>query len=275
MGEAALGIYASQCVMPSLHPWLAFFPDNALASPASEGWASPLPAQWLFAASKEPVVIVDAVSGTIIHANPAAALLVRMGGSELMGMKFVSLFDSPSASKLLTALAEAESVGQSNTLILRTPFGMDLAAGLSWVRVPPESFVLVRFSEHAPLNSAASTSYPTSAVFDAIDAAPMAFLVTDSVFKVEYANRAFSKMAGAEAQGEILGNSLLRWLLLTALDIERLSERLSQRQAAELVATVMRPNQGNPRQVEVCAVPVPDGIHTRWGFTVRMLPRLN
>jgi PAS domain S-box-containing protein len=261
--------------MSSLHPWLAAGPDNASASSASERSPSPLPAQWLFAASKEPVVIVNAANGIIIHANPAAALLVRMGSTELIGMKFLALFETLSATKLLTAVAEVEAVGQSNGLSLRTPFGKDLAAALSLVRVPPESFVLVRFSGVKPLTPAANPLSPTSAVFDAIDSAPMAFLVTDSAFKIEYANRAFSKMAGAEAEGELLGNSLLRWLLLTGPDIERLSERLSQRQAADLIAAVMQPNHGKSGQVEVCAVPVPDGVNTRWGFTVRMLPRLN
>ena len=269
------GRYAYDCVMPSLHPWLALSPDTATASSARECAPSSLPAELLFAVSNEAVVIVNAASGIIIHANPAAAQLVRMGGSELIGMKFASLFENLGAPDLLSALAEAEAVGDSTSRSLRTLCGRHLGASLSLVRVPSESFVLVRMSETAARGSPAGTHRRASAVFDAIEAAPIAFLVTDSSFKIEYANRAFTALVGADIPPDVLGNSLLRWLLLTAADVEYLGERLLQRQAAEKIATVMRPSAGNSRQVEVCAVPVPDGINTRWGFTVRMLPRLN
>ena len=261
--------------MSSLHPWLALSPDPATASPALECAPCALPAELLFAASNEPVVIVNAANGIIIQANPAAALLVRVGGSELIGMKFASLFENPSTPHLLAALAEAEAVGQSTRRSLRTPCGRDLGADLSLVRVPPESFVLVRMSEAVPRVSPAHTPQRSSVVFDAIEAAPIPFLITDSSFKIDYANRAFISMVGAEIQPAVLDNSLLGWLQLTAADIQHLGERLSQRQAAEIIATVLRPTEGNSRQVEVCAVPVPDGINTRWGFTIRMLPRLN
>jgi PAS domain S-box-containing protein len=261
--------------MPSLHPWLASSPDNATASSVREPAPCALPAELLFAASKEPVVIVNAANGIIMHANPAAALLVRMGDCELIGMKFASLFESPSAPTLLAALAEAESVGHSTCRSLRTPCGRNLGAGLSLVRVPPESFVLVRMSEPLSPTLSAHSKARASSVLDAIEAAPLAFVITDSSFKIDYANRAFTTMVGADTQPDVLGNSLLGWLLLTASDVEQLGERLAERRATELVSTVMRPIQGNSRQVEICAVPVPDGADSRWGFTIRMLPRLN
>ena len=261
--------------MPSLHPWLALNPENATASSAHECAPCALPAELLFAMSQEPVVIVNAATGIIIHANPAAAHWVRVGGSELIGMKFASLFESASAPHLLAALAEAESVGHSTSRNLRTSCGRELSAALSLVRAPPDSFVLVRMSEPRPLGSPANTPGRTSAVLDAIEAAPIPFLITDSSFKIEYANRAFTTLVGAETRPDVLGYSLLGWLLLTAADVEYLGQRLSQRQAAETIATAMRPSEGKSRQVELYAVPVPDGINSRWGFTVRMLPRLN
>ena len=110
---------------------------------------------------------------------------------------------------------------------------------------------------------------------EAIDAAPIGFLIAAADYHLDYANRAFARMIQAQSPGDLLGSSILRWLRFSAADLSRLSARLSQRQAADSLTTVLHPNHGLPQQVEVCAVPVPDGLNTQWGFTIRNLPRLN
>lgn len=47
------------------------------------------------------------------------------------------------------------------------------------------------------------------------------------------------------------------------------------RQAATLFCTALEPERQPFRFMEVCAVVVPNGHDTCWGFTVRQLPRLN
>lgn len=54
-----------------------------------------------------------------------------------------------------------------------------------------------------------------------------------------------------------------------------LHDQMLRRQATTLMTARLRSEQNLLREVEVCAVAVPDGQSTCWGFTVRELPRLN
>jgi hypothetical protein len=82
-------------------------------------------------------------------------------------------------------------------------------------------------------------------------------------------------MAGAGSETEMRGSPLTRWLRLGETDLRRLARQLSQREATSRLTTQLCCAGNRLRRVEVCAVPVPDGEHPCWGFTVSALPRLN
>lgn len=260
--KATLARRLSADIMPLSNPWLATGLET-------------LPAERLFAASKQPLIIVNATTGKIVDANPAATLLIHIGSSELVGKKFVSLFEGWSASEVLRGLAQSRALGHSDGLSLRTAHGTDVAAALTLVRAPSDSFVLIRLSEAVPLPLAADSAGSASIVFEAINTAPTAFLITDDDFKIDFANLAFIELVGAGSAGEVCGSSLLAWLPLTCADVARLARLLAQRQAADFFATVIRPVRGVSQRAELCAVPVPEGLYAHWGFTVRILPSLN
>ena len=231
----------------------------------------------LFAASLEPVLILDAATEAIVEANPAAAQLLSVDRSALVGKPFLQIFDSVSSLSVQNSLATVRSApGGTESVRVRTQGGgTPLSVTVSLFRANPRTFLLVRLAatRHAGLGDFRADA--PSAVFHAIEATSVAFLVTDSGFFLEYANRAFIDLVGLASQADVRAKSLARWLKFTAADLERLREQVSHRQAATLFCTSLEPEQQPSRLVEVCAVVVPNGQDTCWGFTVRELPRLN
>jgi PAS domain-containing protein len=226
----------------------------------------------LFAAASEPVLIVDSATGDIVEANPAAAQLFGIGRAALVGTPFLLAFEESSAPALQSSLAAARGAGSADPVRVRTVGdGTYVDIKLSLFRANPQTYVLVRLTAAAP-DARASAPF---AVFHALDSASVGFLVTNSGFLVEYANRAFVEMVELNSHAEVCGESLARWLKFSAVDMERLRDQMFERRAATLLCTSLRPQINAARGVEVCAVAVPDGPDTCWGFTVRELPRLN
>jgi PAS domain-containing protein len=263
--------------MLPLHQWLALATsDSADHAAAGERETAGIDSEWLFAASTQAVLIVDAEAGSILRANPAAALLLNLTSAALAGAAFLSIFDDASAAALWRDISEANSSGSAPASIVRErQAGRSLSVQLSLVRSAPQNYLLVRLEFGRSVAARAPKSNPESAVMAAIDAAPLGFLIAAADFHVEYANQAFVRMIKAHSQAAVRGSSILRWLRFEAADLSQLSARLSQRQSAHMLTTVLHPNFGLPQRVEVCAVPVPDGLNTQWGFTLRHLPRLN
>lgn len=262
--------------MLPLHQWLALAPAESNESELDTEPPADATTDWLFAASGEAVLIIDADTGFILRANPAASALLSLPPSAIIGAEFLAVFDDANAEQLRDAFAQARASGSSAALIVRERGGgRSLSSHLSLVRTVPQTYLLARLEsiEAVPARGRGSTA--ASAVMAAIDSAPMGFIIAAADFHVEYANRAFAKMVDASTTADVRGNSILRWLRFSSADLSRLSARLSQRQAADLLTTALYPNHGSPKQVEVCAVPVPDGFNTQWGFTVRPLPLLN
>jgi PAS domain-containing protein len=266
------GAYALRCDMLPLYQWLVLSPPGTEHNSAELDLPALLPSDWLFNASNEPVLIVRAASGDIVQANPAAASLFGRVCTELAGTKFLSAFDKSSSAEIRRCLALAQNSGSAQTAALRTLNGSSVRALLSLVRSPAESYMLIRLDHNGapPVGD-----HGRSVVLAAIECAPVGFVLTESGFHIDYANRAFAEMVELKSAAEVHGSSLLRWLRLTDEDLARLSTQLSQREAATLLTTQLCPAINSPRRVEICAIPVPDAGNRCWGFTVRDLPRLN
>jgi PAS domain-containing protein len=249
--------------------------DAADESAAAASSSERLPCEQLFTASSEAVLILDAGSDKILQANPPAAALLRTTGSALIGTQFLAAFESCSAAQLRHHTGVARASGASDAMAVRARGGgIDLRAQLSLIRAKSRCYFLVRL-EPAVAQAQSLSAAPGSAVLEAIDGAPVGFLITEAGFHVDYANRAFIEMAGAGSEAKMRGSPLTRWLRLGETDLRRLAEQLSQREASSHLTTQLCCAGNGSRRVEVCAVPVPDGEHTWWGFTVSELPRLN
>jgi PAS domain-containing protein len=235
-----------------------------------------LPSEWLFSMAVEPVLIVDATTQRILQANPAAAELVRISQRLLIGAPFKGVFDASSLQAITHSIDSACATGQSEAVALRTAAdSTELGVRLSLFRAEAERYLLVRLvAGVGPAFERPSGPAQTPA-FDAIEGASVGFLVTDSGFRVEYANQAFLEMVGLPALDQVRGKSLARWLALSDTDLARLRDQMSQRQASSIMTAGLRSEHNLLREVEVCAVAVPDGQLPCWGFTLRELPRLN
>jgi PAS domain-containing protein len=230
----------------------------------------------LFAASDQAILIVDADTGIILRANPAASLLLNLPSAALVDAALVSIFDDAGALELRRNFSVAKTSGSATASMLsERRAGRCLSVQLSLVLSVPKSYVLARLESSRSAARGAPQLNPESAVLAAIDAAPIGFLIAAGDFHVDYANPAFVRMVKARSQAAVRGSSLLRWLRFNAADLSRLRARLSQRHAADILTTVLHPNLGLPQHVEVCAVPVPDAFDSQWAFTVRELPLLN
>jgi PAS domain-containing protein len=229
---------------------------------------------WLFNASSEAVLIVDTASELIAQANPPAAHLLRTNCQELIGTPFAQVFAESSAPAIRRSLDDARSSGSSELGSLRVRgAATDLKARLSVARAAAASFFVVRLDAQGSTRTAAVA---LSAVLEAIDAAPTGFLITALDFEIEYANRGFLLMVGMRTEDDVRGTSLARWLRLSTADLVRLNRQRSQRQATSLITTTLLCFACDAqRRVELCAVPVPDGPDTCWGFALQLLPRLN
>jgi len=231
----------------------------------------------MFAASTQPVLIIDSADESVVEANPAAARLLGVERTVLVGMPFMTAFGGPSLPVLQHSLHLARTPsGVADSVRVRARrSGMPLQIKLSSFLANRRTYILAHLSSSARDADPGCGETASSEVLRAIDAAPVGFLVTDSGFFVEYANRAFGEMVGYESLAEFRGRSVIRWLKFSAADLERLREQTSQRQAATQFCVSLRPGAQPLRRVEVCAVAVPDGLDTCWGFTIRELVRVN
>ena len=231
----------------------------------------------IFAASTQPILIIDSISEKIVEANPAAALLLGVERDVLMGMQFLSAFDVGSVQALRRSLAVARTaMGVAELVAVRALCaGMRMALKLSSFVADRRTYLLAHLTSQAPNSPAGCRQNASSAVLQAIDAAPVGFLVTDSGFVVEYVNRTFMEMVDLGSAAEICGRPLARWLRLSAMDLERLQEQRSHRQASTQFCAALQVLPTQLCRVDVCAVAVPDGPDASWGFTVREAVRLH
>jgi PAS domain-containing protein len=235
-----------------------------------------LPYDQLFAAAGEPVLIVEAATECIVEANPAAAVLLRSTRPALVGERLTEAFVASGAVSLRSALSRACRHGNSNLRSVRTRDGSaELSATLSLFRTGAESYVLVRLQAPPSAVRQIRPGHSRSKVFDAIDTASVGFVMTDSSFKVEYANPAFVEMVELTSVDEVLGKALVHWLELSGENLARLSEQMSQREAVTVLTTRLRSDQKRSCDVEVTAVAVPDQENACWGFSIRQRPILN
>jgi len=238
-----------------------------------------LPCDWLFSVAVEPVIIIDAATNHIVQANPAAAQLLRRSHSALVGAAVEGLLDASSTADLARSLEVARTAGVVDGVTLRSAGdGAELRAKLSLFRSDTGAYVLI----HLALGSGVGGDQPSadrdpaeSPVLDAIEGAAVGFLLTDSGMRIEYANQAFTELIQLGSADQALGKSLLRWLELSESDLAQLRDQMLLRRATSVMTAALRIESNSRLEVEVCAVAVPDGANTCWGFTIRELPRLN
>lgn len=229
----------------------------------------------LLAESTVPVMIVDAATGKIEECNPAAARLFHVGRDALVGSSFLESFASSAAPSVLGCSELACKSGRAETCDVATSRGAEVSIRLSLCHTGAGAYLLVHPSSRSGPHAGPVFAAPSSGVLSAVHEASIGFLVTDTNFLVEYANRVFLRLIDSRNQADVLGQPIGRWLTMTAMHQARLGALLSRREALEDLTTTLRCERGVLRAVRVAAVAVPHGRDTGWGFCLRELSHLN
>jgi transcriptional regulator PpsR len=226
----------------------------------------------LFQLASEAVLIVDATSGKLEEANPAAQRLLgdalRRNGWTIDG----SVADGSQAA-LGALLASVRSTGRGGSVSVQlegVAGAHELAASL--FRQEKSTHLLLRLSpREAAARGAGQDEWRRMQRL--IDAAPDGFVVTDGDGRALGANAAFLELAQLASAEQLNGASLERWVGRTGVDLRVLLNSLRQNQVVRLFATIVRGEYGSTSDVEISAVAVEDDGRTTLGFTVRDIGR--
>ncbi|MEP7296618.1 MAG: transcriptional regulator PpsR [Burkholderiales bacterium] len=230
----------------------------------------------LFQVTSEAVLILDAVTGKLEEANPAASALFGADVSRpgwILTESFEPDTGAKSTAGVAAMLGRVSATGHGETMSARmTGRTGEFRVAASLFRQEKTAHLLVRV---APQDTARGVveSNGQSAMLKLIDSAPDAFVVTSLDGLILTANHAFMDLAQLATEAQVRGQSLERWLGRTGVDLNVLITNLRQRGAVRLFATVMRGEYGASTEVEISGVAVPEGEQPCLGFTIRDVSR--
>jgi len=230
----------------------------------------------LFQASAEAVLVLDAPSGKLEEANPAAIALFGADTARA-GWQLVDSFapgpDDANGNPVRKMFERVRATGHAESVSARLPGrNAELRVAASLFRQEKSSHLLVRVSPVDDLQRAHEAG-GQSALMKLIESAPDAFVVTDLDGLILTANRAFIDLAQLATESQVRGQSLEKWLGRTGVDLNVLITNLRQRGAVRLFATVMRGEFGASTEVEISGVAVAEGEQPCLGFTIRDVSR--
>jgi transcriptional regulator PpsR len=230
----------------------------------------------LFQVASEAVLILDAVSGKLEEANPAALALFGVEASR-PGWLISDSFEIDPAGKNTASvpamLGRVSATGHVESVAARLKGQGEMRVSASLFRQEKTAHLLVRVSPLEAAARGAVESTGQSALMKLIESAPDAFVVTDLDGLIMTANHAFIDLAQLATETQVRGQSLERWLGRTGVDLNVLITNLRQRGAVRLFATVMRGEYGASTEVEISGVAVTEGEQPCLGFTIRDVSR--
>jgi transcriptional regulator PpsR len=231
----------------------------------------------LFQVAAEAVLILDAATGKLEEANPAAHALFGPDAAR-PGWLLAESFEHAEGEAALNAGVKAmfgrvRVTGHGESVAARLPGRTgELRVAASLFRQEKTAHLLVRVAPPAGANGAAAGG-GQSAMLKLIESAPDAFVVTDLDGLILTANHAFIDLAQLATETQVRGQSLEKWLGRTGVDLNVLITNLRQRGAVRLFATVMRGEYGASTEVEISGVAVAEGEQPCLGFTIRDVSR--
>jgi transcriptional regulator PpsR len=238
----------------------------------------------LFETTAEAVLIIDGSTQKVLEANPAARTLCGTRRSRLVGAPLSSLFEAPHAERLQNLVAAARTMGRQDSLRAQLAgAGQEVAVSASVFRQDDAAFVLVRLAPVRPdaLPRLRSIGAPAQASEGSTDAMLQAYLrnspdglvFCDAGGQVLLANRAFVALAELNAEEQVRGQPLDRWLGRTGVELGVLIATLRQRGSVGLFVTTLRGEYGGGAEVEISAAALQLGEDTLLAFAVRDIER--
>lgn len=222
----------------------------------------------LFDMVADAILVVDAVSGRILEANPRAAELLA-GGDNIIGKPFPAGFDHAGMAAVASLLREAQAVGKGSATgvgAANSDAGFTVVA--NFLRQGNESRFLVRLGTIGGDGSALA-GQGEHYLPESLRRSPDAVLLMDSDGRIEAVNKTFLDLAQLVSEEQALGYSADRWLGRTGVDLNVLLANLRQRDSVRLFATALRGELGAVTDVEISACRLSEVRPPLFAFFVR------
>jgi len=209
----------------------------------------------LFQMAAEAMLVVDAGSGKVTEANPAAAELLGLATDKLVGQVFPVGLAARSARAVQSLLAAARRNSRGETVQARLADGRrEVQLSATLFNQDNSSLLLVRLaSAQAGLAAELPTS-DTGLLLLLARQAPDALVITDTQGLIQACNQAFVQMTQLPSAETARGQSLERWLGRSGVDLGVLLSNLRQGGSVRLFATTLRDEFGASTEVGSSAV---------------------
>lgn len=226
----------------------------------------------LFQTATEAVLIVDAATGKVLEANPAAVERLGDGARGLAGRVFPDGFDAEGTQAIRAMLAAARAAGRADEARVRlADGGREFLVSAVLFRQEDQPLLLVRLAP--PADATAALPRLKSKLLKAAESVPDALVVTGPDGRIVTANRAFLDLTQLATEEQVRGESLDRWLGRPGVDLNVLIANLRQHGSVRLFATTLRGEYGVTAEVEISAVALVNGEQPCLGFTIRNVGR--
>ena len=220
----------------------------------------------LFSMANEAILIVDADSRRIVEANPAAGKLLDKPPNKLVNRTFPRGFSDNSIDAIDDLLLRVRAAGKAESVIVRSGDNQrtfQLTATL--IRREDGPYFLVRVQ--APGEAGGDTT--NLKVLEIVERSPDAFVVTDPDGRILASNQAFLDLIQVAAELQVRDQMLDQWLGRPGVDLNLLMRNLRERVEVRQFATTLRPEYGDPLDVELSAVSALDSDEPCFGFVIR------
>lgn len=227
----------------------------------------------LFQMAGEAVLVVDAASGRVLEANPAAATMLGMAADKLVGQVFPLGLTPRSVRQVTALMATARRSGRADPApaeLAETRAPVQVSATL--LHQDQAHLLLVRLAR-ADGAVASGAGGESALLLQLAQGAPDGLVVTDLDGVVLAANAEFVSLCQMAGEEQMRGQSLERWLGRNEIDLGVLVSNLRQRGTVKLFATTLRGEFGVSTEVEISAVTVTRAEPVLLGFTVRDVGR--
>lgn len=221
----------------------------------------------LFTLAAEGILIVDAHSRRVVEANPAAGRLFERPVGKIVGSAFPTGFDEAGTALVEEHLAQVKAAGNGEEIHphLSLESGVMVRLRATLLRREDGLFFLVRLS---PFESGGEDSLHNPLI-EVVRRSPDAFVVTDPKGEVLAANQAFMELAEVGSEMQVRGQPLDRWIGRSGVDFELLRKNLSKRTQLRQFVTTLRPEYGDPIDIELSGVAALDAKQPCLGFVIR------
>ncbi len=220
----------------------------------------------LFSMANEAILVIDADTRRIVEANPAAGRLLDKPPNKLVNRPFPRGFSENSIDAINDLLLRVRAAGRAETITVRPATGEDtLELNATLIRREDGPFFLVRIAK--PGSAAGDTV--NQKVLDVVDRSPDAIVVTDPEGRVLAANRAFLELAQVATELQVRNQSLDQWLGRPGVELNLLLRNLRARVEVRQFVTTLRPEFGQPIDIELSAVSALDSDEPCFGFVIR------